>query len=75
MFSKCSEVQRISVQNRWKLIKRLNLCYGCLGKNHVLQNCKKAKKCGVNNCSKLHNYLLHKSDNKIQKDNIEKKII
>ena len=71
MFFKCPEFQRINIQDRWKSIKRLNLCYGCLGKNHVLQNCKKVKKCGVDDCPKLHHYLLHKSDVKIQEGNIE----
>ena len=61
----------MSNQDRWKSIKRLNLCYGCLSKNHVLQNRKKVKKCGVDSCSKLHNYLLLKSDVKIQKGSIE----
>ena len=41
MLLKCPEFQRMNIQDRWKSIKRLNLCYGCLGKNHVLQNCKK----------------------------------
>ena len=71
MFLKCPEFQRMNIQDRWKSIKRLNLCYGCLGKNHVLQNCKKVKKCGVDDCPKLHHYLLHKSDVKIQEGNIE----
>ena len=61
----------MSIQDRWKSIKRLNLCYGCLSKNHVLQNCKKVKKCGVDDCPKLHHYLLHKSNVKIQEGNIE----
>ena len=71
MFLKCPEFQRMNIQGRWKSIKRLNLCYGCLGKNHVLQNCKKVKKCGVDDCPKLHHYLLHKSDVKVQEGNIE----
>ena len=62
----------MNIQDRWKSIKRLNLCYGCLGKNHVLQNGKKVKKYGVDDYPKLHHYLLHKLNVKIQEGNIEK---
>ena len=58
---KCPKFQALTVQDRWKSVTQSNLCYCCQGKNHVLQNCREARSCGINGCQKLHNRFLHKA--------------
>jgi len=59
---KCPKLLSQNVQDRWKTITRLNLCYCCLGKYHMLKDCRKAKRCNVENCPKFHSPLLHKTN-------------
>ena len=57
---KCSKLISLTVPNRWKTVTRLNLCYCCLGRNHTAQDCRKARRCNIDNCIKFHKPLLHK---------------
>ena len=67
IFSKCPEFQDMNIYDRWKSVKRLNLCFGCLGKNHALSDCRKLRKCGIDNCVKFHHSMLHKTEIRQQK--------
>lgn len=56
----CTEFLLLSVNDRYKHIKRLQRCFGCLG-NHPRSRCKSTRTCNI--CaSPTHNTLLHVSD-------------
>lgn len=52
----CTIFKGLSVESRRNEAKRLNLCYNCLGSNHMLQKCT-SRNC--KHCSKKHHTLLH----------------
>ncbi|XP_018406879.1 PREDICTED: uncharacterized protein LOC108782971 [Cyphomyrmex costatus] len=52
----CKVFKELSVESRRNEAKRLNLCYNCLGSNHILQKCT-SRTC--KHCSKKHHTLLH----------------
>ena len=53
---KCKKFLDLTVKNREKEAKRLNLCLNCLRANHVTQDC--LSSC-CRKCNKKHNSLLH----------------
>ena len=40
-------------------IKKLRLCFRCLGEGHLGQYCTCTRVCGLNGCKELHHRLLH----------------
>ena len=54
--SLCRDFMRESRQERWKIVRRLKLCYNCLKQNHLRGECneKICEKCG-----RRHHTLLH----------------
>ena len=54
----CSEINRMSHENRLEVIKNLNLCFSCLRGGHTSRNCGFRKKCSV--CGMNHPTLLHR---------------
>ena len=48
----------MNVTDRYAAVRKERLCYGCLGKGHVIKDCK-VHPCGINGCTKKHNRLLH----------------
>lgn len=55
----CSHFQKAQVKERWKIVQKCNACYCCLRQHQG--KCKRRKVCGVNNCDRFHNSLLHKN--------------
>ena len=60
----CTYFQYLTVGDRWKTAKELQLCYCCLNDEpkHLGRNCPYSKRCGVNHCRLTHNRLLHDSN-------------
>ena len=56
-----------SVNERYETLKKLKLCFCCLN-SHLIKNCKSDKFCGVNECTKKHNKLLHSDAQKTESD-------
>lgn len=54
---KCSTFLNMSSSERFELVKKKNICYGCLGR-HKLSDCKSKIRC--NKCNKSHHTLIHK---------------
>ena len=55
----CDTFKAMTIQDRWDTAKKLKLCYHCLGNDHSGQMCIRSRPCGVNNCKRNHNRLLH----------------
>ncbi|KAL4238005.1 hypothetical protein ACF0H5_002716 [Mactra antiquata] len=56
---RCSKFKQLYPEQRWEKAKQLNLCFRCLGSGHTGSKCNKMKQCGINDCKKNHNRLLH----------------
>ncbi|GFT16782.1 integrase catalytic domain-containing protein [Trichonephila clavipes] len=54
---KCSAYHNMKVSDRFKQIKRLNLCINCLKEHHKIKDCKSKNSCSV--CKKRHHTSLH----------------
>ncbi|CAC5361143.1 unnamed protein product [Mytilus coruscus] len=55
----CSKFKSMSLDDRYKLVRMLKLCYNCLKGKHFANNCRKPKACTVSDCYVKHNILLH----------------
>ena len=51
----------MDINNKWNAVEKEKLCFCCLGDNHYSKDkdCKRRRKCGVQNCDKGHHKLLH----------------
>ena len=58
----CTEFVHLSLPDRWNTAKELQLCFRCLGENHIGRSCPRSRPCGKNGCRELHHKLLHNSD-------------
>lgn len=56
----CSKFKGLSTSKRWDVVTKFQLCRTCLV-SHIGTRCKKPERCGVDDCKKWHNSLLHKS--------------
>ena len=54
----CPLFRNMSVIDRYAAVRKQRLCYGSLGKGHVIKDCKN-NACVINECTKKHNQLLH----------------
>ncbi|KAL0850873.1 hypothetical protein ABMA28_006783 [Loxostege sticticalis] len=56
---KCKAFSSLTVEDRWRWVRENKICYRCLKSNpHKWNDCR-AKRCGVNNCTRRHHALLH----------------
>lgn len=55
----CDDFIKLEVNLRWEVVKKLGLCFSCLGTGHRTEACKKKKKCSVDKCQQNHHQLLH----------------
>ncbi|XP_036347224.1 uncharacterized protein LOC118756578 [Rhagoletis pomonella] len=62
----CEQFKKMGVQDRWELVKTLQLCFSCLRKGHCTLKCRSRKRCNVNGCQRYHNPLLHGEEAKTQ---------
>ena len=56
----CSTFKSWDQERRHRLVKRIKLCYNCLGMGLLLQNC--PSHCSCKTCNRRHHYLLHRTD-------------
>ena len=56
----CSTFKVKSADEKWRLAKKLGLCYRCLGDDHLGNACKRSKSCNIGGCKENHHYLLHR---------------
>ncbi|XP_055594694.1 uncharacterized protein LOC129745574 [Uranotaenia lowii] len=56
----CPEFGRMSIADRWRKARDLNICRSCLS-CHGRRPCKSAKQCGIGGCQKKHHPLLHEN--------------
>ncbi|XP_073836062.1 uncharacterized protein isoform X2 [Musca autumnalis] len=56
--SVCSEFKKLSLDQKWKLVKTHNLCRQCLNRHR--RKCFIYKECGIDGCVAKHHRLLHK---------------
>ena len=57
--SLCNKFKSMSLNDRYKLVRSLKLCYNCLKGKHFTNKCRKPKICNVTNCNVKHHILLH----------------
>ena len=57
--SNCEKFKNMKTQDRYDFAKEKRLCFACLSDNHAAKECPRTKKCGIDNCKKTHNKLLH----------------
>ena len=57
---KCTKYRDQSIEDKWKMAKKLGLCYRCLGDNHLGNACKWNRQCNIDGCNDTHHYLLHR---------------
>ncbi len=55
----CGYFKYLHIGDRWKVAKKLRLCYRCLEISHFGRNCPYSIRCGVNRCRLTHHVLLH----------------
>ncbi|CAG7722322.1 unnamed protein product [Allacma fusca] len=60
----CSEFKSLSTDARWEFVKSKRTCFCCLQPGHNLKTCRKVKNCGIADCQRPHNQLLHKFEEK-----------
>ncbi|MPC45816.1 hypothetical protein E2C01_039522 [Portunus trituberculatus] len=58
--SACHRFHRMDVSERINTVRRANLCYNCLGRNHNVKDCFKEAQCCINGCRQKHSTWLHK---------------
>ena len=54
----CPIVKNMNVTNRYTAVRKERFCYGCLGREHAIEDCK-FHPGGINGCTKKRNRLLH----------------
>jgi len=63
ILEECEKVTKSDVSNRWLMVKKLKVCFGCLRQGHNLTLCKKNRICNNENRMSFHNYLLNQDKN------------
>ena len=56
---KCEVLKGMENKKKWDTAKRLGLCYRCLGKGHLGEECRWSKECGIDGCKEHHHQILH----------------
>ena len=55
----CEKFKSMNLDARYKLLRKLKLCYNCLKGNHFASKCRISQACSISDCNKKHNFLLH----------------
>ncbi|CAB3981674.1 Hypothetical predicted protein [Paramuricea clavata] len=56
---KCDSFRNQAIDEKWKIARRVGLCYRCLGKDHLGSSCTRSRQCNINGCKETHHRLLH----------------
>ena len=70
-FYKCSQYKEMTGKENIKLIKKENLCFNCLKKDHRSDKCTSKNRCLQTDCAELHHTSLHDYFKKKSKDDTE----
>ncbi|XP_065361967.1 uncharacterized protein LOC135955547 [Calliphora vicina] len=62
--NQCTKFKNMSTAQRWKFVKENRLCFGCLLPGHNSFQCNNRRQCGISECDRYHNRLLHEENNK-----------
>lgn len=65
--AKCSKFQKLTVEERWNLVRKERICFVCLAsRNHRSPNCPSGQRCGEAGCNKPHSkcYIVNGSQRK-----------
>lgn len=63
-YYECEKFKKMNIDTRRKLAAQKRLCFGCLGSNHQMKDCDRAKTCSIDGCSEKHSRWLHNRNNK-----------
>ena len=55
----CYKFRNMSINERYDYVKTNKLCNLCLGKDHLVSNCRSTYTCKVDNCGERHSSSLH----------------
>lgn len=58
---KCPRFSDASIDDRWIHVKKTRLCFSCLNYGHTTFSCRHKRPCGINECKKFHNKMLHET--------------
>ena len=56
----CNKFKNKPIEEKIKIVKKQRLCWNCLSKGHVLEDCKSQHRCKVSGCNQQHHTLLHR---------------
>ena len=70
---RCPEMREMTVENRLEYVNKERLCRNCLRFGHFANQCQKPQLCRVQNCKIIHNYLLHKAEEREMNEKKEEK--
>lgn len=56
---KCTKFPKVSLNDKWSVVKQFKLCRKCLAP-HGQRRCRSSDTCGIDGCTFKHNNLLHK---------------
>ncbi|XP_055903018.1 uncharacterized protein LOC129939152 [Eupeodes corollae] len=59
----CDRFAEMSVDERWKEVKALKLCFSCLRRGHNTFTCRTKFICNIGGCQRKHHKLLHNNFN------------
>ena len=59
--SQCGQFKKMSLIERFKLVRRKGLCDNCLTRGHLARNCPKESFCKVQGCKERHSTYLHEN--------------
>ena len=59
LLRQCPHFKSLNVQNRYEHVKKLKLCFNCLGP-HAFKDCKSETTCRIEGCHRRHHTLLHR---------------
>lgn len=54
---KCFRFRRLSIPERFKVVRRFGYCFNCLAHSHLVSNCRSRDRCRI--CLDEHHTLLH----------------
>ncbi|XP_060602645.1 uncharacterized protein LOC132755746 [Ruditapes philippinarum] len=55
----CHRFKKMTLTDRKKYVVKNRLCFNCLKRNHMSNECRKEKSCTIPDCSSKHHTLLH----------------
>ena len=63
----CKKITEMNTSQRWTVARRQKLCFRCLNRNHIMENCKSinADVCTNKSCKEHHKLLHTEIDNKV----------